>query len=119
MTVGQTVAVRHTASATNDTATTTTLNIGGVTAPFVSATVAASGPDAFTLYQTKFTPGIPTDTCASCHSLGALDTTGSPNLAGTTAMPVRYPTPGAAGHFGIVLTAPEISALTTLFQSLP
>ncbi|MGQ0503347.1 MAG: PQQ-dependent sugar dehydrogenase [Panacagrimonas sp.] len=41
---GQTVCVRHTASATNATTVTTTLNIGGVTGSFGSTTVGAAPP---------------------------------------------------------------------------
>ena len=40
---GQTVAVRHTSSASNSTNTTTTLTIGGVAGTFTSVTVAAAG----------------------------------------------------------------------------
>jgi hypothetical protein len=51
VTNGQTVTVRHTASAANSTVTTTTLSIGGVSAAFTSTTVAPPGvdttPDAF------------------------------------------------------------------------
>lgn len=117
VTNGQTVRVRHTSSASNNTVTTTTLTIGGVSGTFTSTTEAA-GLDAFQIYQTKFMPGDPTQTCAACHRLGTLDTTGNgPDLAGTTQMALRFPNPGAAGHFGIVLTAEEIAALTALFTA--
>ena len=51
VTNGQTVAVQHTSSGSNSTATNTTLNIGGVSDVFTSTTVAAAPdttPDAFT-----------------------------------------------------------------------
>ena len=129
VTNGQTVAVRHNASAINNTATTTTLNIGGVTGAFTSTTVPATSA-ALTLYNTKAPSWNTALTCASCHRLGTLDTTpggtvpnslNGPDLSGTstTIMNLRYPTPGSPGHWDIVLTAPEISALTTLFQSTP
>jgi hypothetical protein len=116
VTNGQTVAVRHTSSASNSTVTTTTLTIGGVSGAFTSTTEAAAPTlNAFEIYQTKAVPGT-TNTCASCHRLGTLDTTGTgPDLAGTVQMPLRYPNPGQPGHFGIVLTAEEIAALTALF----
>jgi len=119
VTNNQTVTVRHTSSATNSTATTTTLTIGGVSGSFTSTTE-AEALNAFLLYQTKAVPGAPLQTCASCHRLGTLDTVGTgPDLAGTEQMALRYPNPGVGGHFGIVLTAPEIAALTALFASNP
>ena len=118
---GESVAVRHTSAPLSGSLTTTTLTIGGVSGAFTSTT---EGPNAFQLYQTKAVPGNPAQTCAACHRLGTLDTTGSvvagqdgPDLADTDQMPLRYPNPGAAGHFGIVLSAEEIAALTALFQS--
>lgn len=125
VTNGQTVTVRHTASAINNTATTTTLNIGGVTGAFTSTTLPAAGVNALAVYQTRAVNGT-TVTCADCHRLGTLDTTpggtesgsiNGPDLADTTQMPLRFPNPGVAGHFGIILSAEEITALTALFQA--
>lgn len=106
---GQSVTVRHTSSAANGTPTNTTLNIGGVTATFTSTTQAAA-IDAAALYQAR---------CAGCHRLGTIDTTGgSPNLSNVTLaqMQARFPTP-TTSHFGQTLTAAEVAALTTYFQS--
>lgn len=106
VTNGQTVTLRHTSSASNSAVTTTTLTIGGVSAPLTSTTLAAV--NAAVIYQSQ---------CAGCHRLGTVDTTGSPNLSGTTGMPSRFPNPGVAGHQGITLSAAEIAALTVYFQA--
>jgi len=73
-----------------------------------SITVSAAAVNAAVLYQ---------NSCAGCHSLGTVDTTGSPNLSQTTGMPSRFPTPGVAGHQGRTLSAAEITALTAYFQA--
>ena len=55
VTNGQTVSVQHTSSASNSTATNTTLTIGGVSDVFTSTTVAAAaGTYTLTFYDTSF-----------------------------------------------------------------
>jgi len=126
VTNAQTVRVQHTSSATNNTATNTVLTIGGVSATFTSTTEAPV-VNAFAVYQTRAVQGT-TNTCADCHMLGTLDTTpggtapgseNGPDLAGTSTiiMNLRFPNPGSPGHFGIILSAEEITALTALFQA--
>jgi mono/diheme cytochrome c family protein len=104
VTNGQTVRVQHTSSTANGTIITTTLTIGGYAANFTSTTVgdAPTEIDAAALYQQR---------CSSCHSLGTVDTVGSPDLLG------KDPNTMFPGHMGITLTAEEISALTEYFQA--
>lgn len=109
VTNGQTVAVQHTSSASNSTVTTTTLTIGGVSASFTSTTVAAA-VDAAALYLSQ---------CSGCHSLGAVDGTGSPNLSGVTTVPANFTAGVATGHNGasITLSAAQIAALSAYVQA--
>ena len=105
VTNGQTVAVQHTSSAANSTVTTTTLTIGGVSASFTSTTAGAV-VNAALLYQ---------GSCAVCHSLGTVDTTGfAPNLSLRDAS-TRFFSPNFT-HQGVgPLSAAQISALTAYF----
>lgn len=109
VTNGQSVTVQHTSSAINNTVTTTTLTIGGVSASFTSTTLTAA-VNAAALYQSL---------CSVCHSLGTVDPIGGigPNLSQTTAMPSHFPIPGVPGHQGITLSAVEIATLTVYFQA--
>jgi mono/diheme cytochrome c family protein len=57
--------------------------------------------------------------CSGCHRLGTVDTMGgAPNLSGAgNMMGTKFPTPGAAGHKGFVLTAEQIAALSDYFNA--
>lgn len=55
--------------------------------------------------------------CAICHSLGSYDPSGSPNLSGKGSSMNSKFTASVASHQGYVLTANEISALTTFINS--
>ena len=74
--------------------------------PSVPATPPAASPDGALLYASK---------CASCHSLGTVDPTGSsPNLSGKgTLVSGKFPVPGVVSHNGRSLTAAEIAAIVS------
>ncbi len=56
--------------------------------------------------------------CASCHSLGTYDATGSaPNLSGAGSLVDSKYTAGVSGHKGITLSATDISNLKTFLNS--
>ena len=109
---GDTVTVQHTSAATGATAKVTILTIGGVTGTFTSTTLALAPVAGQLVYDAN---------CASCHMLGTYDTVGTEaDLAGAGAQLTsanRYPTPGVAGHQGIILSAPQIADLATFLNS--
>ena len=93
---------------------TTKNNSGPVLGPATPSPTPGATPSAGeTVYVTK---------CASCHALGSFDTStsaGAPDLRGepVSSVDARYPTPGAVGHQGVILSAAEISAVKTFIAS--
>ena len=86
ITNGQTVSVRHTSSASNSTATNTTLTIGGVSDTFTSTTLAAgpdTTPDAFT-FTDQTNVALSTTITSNSITVSGINTAASISVTGGT-----------------------------------